>query len=380
MGHRRENCPYMIRQASPPKDMREVSSESNREVKDGSCVEHVSEELYRGAGQPKDVHGSDPEKGQERTYGPWIVVERRKHVQKNQRSGGTQVGMDNSRLWQEQRKAESEAKFNFTVGNPSTKNEPNREAKRKLSPPKELSPAQVASVIRSLKPSSFQQAHKSSTKSTEMSKWTDEQPRADLKGRTTKLNHNASVKGKKAIARTRASQGSTFIAGSSLIAAREESSQLIPKQPGKLNGLKNFSIPVCDGGSKQDGERMARPKSPVEVQLPSLSGSEMDSQHGSDGCGASGGGGSFNPCNIDLGEGLFQREALEGLERYSHAVGNEYKVGRINTDPSQEKSNDPVGAGPIQYTFSGGALHDVKNDEDDRMVFEGDGDVPKPSC
>ena len=79
----------MIRQASPPKDMREVSSESNREVRDDSCVEHVSEELYRGAGQPKDVHGSDPEKGQEMTYGPWIVVERRKHVQKNQRSGGT---------------------------------------------------------------------------------------------------------------------------------------------------------------------------------------------------------------------------------------------------------------------------------------------------
>ena len=373
MGHRRENCPYMIRQASPPKDMREVSSESNREVRDDSCVEHVSEELYRGAGQPKDVHGSDPEKVQERTYGPWIVVERRKHVQKNQRSGGTQVGMDNSRLRQEQRKAESEAKFNFTAGNTSTKNEPNREAKRKLSPLKELSPAQVASVIRSLKPSSFQQAHKSSTKSTEMSNWTDEQPRAELKGRTTKLNHNASVKGKKAIARTRASQGSTSIAGSSSIAAREESSQFTPKQPGKLNVLKNFSIPVCDGGSKQEGERMARPKSPVEGQLPGLSGSEMDSQHGSDGCGASGGGGS-------LGEGLFQREALAGLERYSHAVGNKYKVGRINTDPSQEKSNDPVGAGPIQYTFSGGALHDVENDEDDRMVFEGDGDVPKHSC
>ena len=206
-----------------------------------------------------------------------------------------------------------------------------------------------------------------------MSKWTYEQPQADLKGRATKLNHNASVKGKKAIARTRASQGSTSIAGSSSIAAREESSQFTPKQPGKLNVLKNPSIPVCDGGSKQEGERMARPESPVEGQLPSLSGSEMDSQHGSDGCGASGGGGS-------LGEGLFQREALAGLERYSHAVGNEYKVGRIYTDPSQEKSNDPVGAGPIQYTFSGGALHDVENDEDDRMVFEGDGDVPKHSC
>ena len=126
---------------------------------------------------------------------------------------------------------------------------------------------------------------------------------------------------------------------------------------------------------------MARPKSPTEIQLSSLSGSAMGNQHGSDGCGASGGGGSFNPCKIDLGEGLVQREALEGLERYSHTDGNEYKEGRISTDPSQEKNDDSVVAGPNQYTFTGGgASHDVENDEDDRMEFEGEGDAPKPSC
>ena len=53
------------------------------------------------AGQTKDVHGSEPEEGQERTYEPWIVVERRRHAQKNKKSGGTQVRMDNSRLRQE---------------------------------------------------------------------------------------------------------------------------------------------------------------------------------------------------------------------------------------------------------------------------------------
>ena len=68
-------------------------------------------------------------------------MECRRHAQKNQRSGGTQVGMDNSRLRQEQRKVESEARFKFTAGNPSNGVKPNREAKRKLSPTKQLSQA-----------------------------------------------------------------------------------------------------------------------------------------------------------------------------------------------------------------------------------------------
>ena len=63
MGHKRENCPYMIRQASLPKDMREVASENDREVRDGSCISHVSEGLYMGVGQTKDVHGSELEEG-----------------------------------------------------------------------------------------------------------------------------------------------------------------------------------------------------------------------------------------------------------------------------------------------------------------------------
>ena len=63
MGHRRENCPYAIRQASPPEDMREVASESEKEARDGSCVKHASEGLYKGVGQTKDVRGSETEEG-----------------------------------------------------------------------------------------------------------------------------------------------------------------------------------------------------------------------------------------------------------------------------------------------------------------------------
>lgn len=83
IGHMKVSCPYTIRPVSPPKEMSKMASENCREAMDSSCDKHVSKELTMGAGQAKNVHGSEPEEGQETTYGPWIVVERRRNVQKN---------------------------------------------------------------------------------------------------------------------------------------------------------------------------------------------------------------------------------------------------------------------------------------------------------
>ena len=60
--------------------------------------------------------------------------------------------LDNGRLRQEQRKAETDAKFKFTAGRKNLANGPSREAKRKLAPSKQLDQAQVASPIYSLRP------------------------------------------------------------------------------------------------------------------------------------------------------------------------------------------------------------------------------------
>ena len=128
---------------------------------------------------------------------------------------------------------------------------------------------------------------------------------AELEVRPTKLKHNASVKDKKAIARTRASQGS------SSNAAREELVQFTPQKLKKANKLQTTPKPNCDGVSKQEREAMARPRTTNELQLSSLSGSTMGNQRGSDGYGVSGGSDSCNPCKTDLGEGLVQREALK---------------------------------------------------------------------
>lgn len=207
MGHKKASCLYTIRPMSRPKEMSKMALENCREVMDSSCDKHVFEEPTMETGRAKNVHGSEPEEGQERTYGPWIVVEHRMNVKKNQRSGGSHAMMDNGKLRQEQRKAESEVRFNFIAGKQHLVDGLSRETKRTLSPPKQLNQAQLASSRRSIRPSDFQQAHKSTTRSPEALKWTDDQSQADLEVCPNKPNQNAFVKGKKAIARSRAPQG-----------------------------------------------------------------------------------------------------------------------------------------------------------------------------
>ena len=73
----------------------------------------------------------------------------------------------------------------------------------------------------------------------------------------------------------------------------------------------------------------------------------MGNQRGSDGCGVNGGSDSCNPCKTDSGEGLVQREALEGLERYIIADRNVCKGGKTSSDsPSVEEGDDSMVASP----------------------------------
>nr|POE88887.1 hypothetical protein CFP56_47440 [Quercus suber] len=66
-------------------------------------------DCYEGEGPSKIMHGSAHEEAHERTYGPWIIVARRRNVKKNQKIGGAHTVLDNGRLRQEQRKIENEA-------------------------------------------------------------------------------------------------------------------------------------------------------------------------------------------------------------------------------------------------------------------------------
>ena len=92
VGHRKENCPYAIRHDAP---QGEVDAKEAREGEARACKDRVLETTELGVGTNKDVHESEHENVQEETYGPWIVVVRRKNGTKNQRSGGPLSALDN---------------------------------------------------------------------------------------------------------------------------------------------------------------------------------------------------------------------------------------------------------------------------------------------
>nr|POE88658.1 hypothetical protein CFP56_47856 [Quercus suber] len=153
--------------------MRKEASVSCVEGMDRPCDTHAFEKPTMVVGQGMNVHGNVSEECQDRTYGPWIVVECRRNVQRYQRSGGSHTVINNGKLRQKQRKAESEARFQFAAGKQIIKDGPSREAKRKVSSSKQINQAQIASSISSIRPSGLQQAHKPPTHSSEMHKWTD---------------------------------------------------------------------------------------------------------------------------------------------------------------------------------------------------------------
>ncbi|KAK7849366.1 hypothetical protein CFP56_003136 [Quercus suber] len=162
--------------------------------------------------------------------------------------------------------------------------------------------------------------------------------------------------GKKATARTRASQGSPSIA------ARGDLVQFTPQkfeEASKLQTLPNPSCegtskqsltkPSCDGGSKQEWEGLSGPRSSYDLQNFGRSGSAVGSQRGSDGCGDAGGRDSCNPSKTGSAEGLDQQALLE-------------------------EGDDPAVARDV-FT-GGGASRGVGNDEEDRMELEGGGEAP----
>lgn len=108
------------------------------------------------------MHESGQECVQEGTYRPWIMVGRRKSGAKHQRNGGDPVVLDNSLMNQargghgyETRGSKDSEKLDLNHG-------PVRETKRKLSQPRPIKRAQVASVIKNIREETHQQAQPTS--------------------------------------------------------------------------------------------------------------------------------------------------------------------------------------------------------------------------
>ncbi|KAK9984346.1 hypothetical protein SO802_033871 [Lithocarpus litseifolius] len=122
MGHRRENCPYMIRQCSQVHEVETVVVEDKGEQ---SRKEHGLDNAKTGEGSTKGVQ----EGIQDTLYGPWM-----------QETRGNGVNA------------------NMGLGKVEPNNRPSKEAKRKLSPSRVINKAQLASSLQTIRTGTHAQA------------------------------------------------------------------------------------------------------------------------------------------------------------------------------------------------------------------------------
>ena len=88
MGHKREACPFVIRSVPPCKEV-EKGGTGDRGASTHVVHDADNVEVNLGPHGKDDVVQEDVHEG---SYGPWVVVARRKKETKFQRSGGSLPG------------------------------------------------------------------------------------------------------------------------------------------------------------------------------------------------------------------------------------------------------------------------------------------------
>lgn len=130
-------------------------------VDNHACKEHAFDQAGDMEGPNEDVHESTHDKEQEGTYGPWIMVERKKMGKKQQRSGGAHAVVDNGHMRHNKRMKDENIRYVVAPGKVNLIDGLMREARRKHSLPRILSEAQVMSAITTLRKALDKQAHTS---------------------------------------------------------------------------------------------------------------------------------------------------------------------------------------------------------------------------
>ena len=175
-----------------------------------------------------------------------------------------------------------------------------------------------------------------------MNKWTARPIQVDHEVRPNKLKQIDSVKGKKALARSSALQGS------STSAVREDISQLSTQKAGRANVQQKPVFKLsCDEGSVQEEEGLPR------LVANRLSRPSMDDHHGGEGDGQ-------KVRNAIFGDGLVHWDGTGDLESFNSSARSE--------DAGVAASNRNTLAG--EGSSMGVGIVDV-----DRMDLEGGGEV-----
>ena len=88
VGHRKDICPYIIRQESSAERMEERTEGS---VPSSPCETHAPANVQKGQGSNESVSRNSNEEATDGTYGLWVVVTRKHNGTKNLTNGGISI-------------------------------------------------------------------------------------------------------------------------------------------------------------------------------------------------------------------------------------------------------------------------------------------------
>ena len=199
IGHRKEQCPHIIRRDQPGS---EAGEKKGGDTAAKPCNSHDSDTPRSGVGASRGVgtssgvagteQGAEHEEEHEGVYGPWVVVARRKNSTSRLRSSGTSPKQSIGFSFRENGYVEKGLldRAGGLLG-------PIRDAKRKVSPPLVLDKAQIASVVQSLRSDGQKLAHSSPNVS-----FNDDGNESPTRPKVSpNVQRLSSVKGKKGAAR-----------------------------------------------------------------------------------------------------------------------------------------------------------------------------------
>ena len=147
IGHRKEQCPHIIRQEPP---VSEAGEKKSGDTAAKSCSSHASETARSGVGTSSEMASTEQCVEQdvvhEGVYGPWVMVTRRKNGTKQLKSSGTSPKQSAGFRFRDNGFVEKGGLDRAGGGHG-----PIRDAKRKMSPPLFLDKAHFDSVVQSLR-------------------------------------------------------------------------------------------------------------------------------------------------------------------------------------------------------------------------------------
>nr|POE53701.1 uncharacterized protein CFP56_36862 [Quercus suber] len=142
LGHRKEQCPYVIRQpSSPSKEANHPDGASETQA----CSLHDPLKAKENVGPSLNVHGNAQENVLESMYGPWIMVVHKKQGTNQQKIDGTTM-----KLAHGQPRAGKETRSYMPLESPVVSTGSSRDIKRKLSPQRTIDGLQMTNAIQCL--------------------------------------------------------------------------------------------------------------------------------------------------------------------------------------------------------------------------------------